>query len=275
MIEEATDVEITASSAKLSEGRMRYLDAGSGEPVVFLHGAGALSGGEGWLPVLEGLAGEFRVLALDFFGFGGSDHLSYPSSFGSMADSVREFQDVLDFGPCAVVGASMGGRVATILGYESPARLTKLVMLAPGGAAADPKPAPWGSFPSTADVAQALDRVKGYAFATDEMAEERLRLYADPSRAAAFDTTMAELMSPASLLRFNTIRRLPYVTTETLLLWGTADQRNPIEMGHTMAALMPNVRLQTLEGAGHGLASERSQEVTVAIAAFLGSGTGR
>jgi len=272
-MKEAAEVEITASVVKLSEGTMRYLEAGSGEPVVFLHGAGALSGGEGWLQILEGLAGEFRVLALDFFGFGGSDHLSTPSTFGSMADNVREFQDVLELGPCAIVGASMGGRVATILGYESPSRLTKLVMLAPGGAAADPKPAAWGSFPSAADVAQALDRVKGYAFATDEMAKERLRLYADPSRAAAFDATMAELMSPASLLRFNTIRRLPYVTTETLLLWGMADQRNPIEMGHTMAALMPNVRLQTLEDAGHALASERPEEVTVAIAEFLGSGT--
>src|ERR1039458_7994881 len=56
------------------------------------HGAGFLSGGQGWLPVIPGLAEHFHVYAIDSLGFGPGDPIEQPYSFAYLVDHIREFQ---------------------------------------------------------------------------------------------------------------------------------------------------------------------------------------
>src|ERR1700674_4938797 len=60
-----------AKDAAVSGYKLHYLEAGRGEPIILLHG----TGGEGarWMPTIQGLAANFRVIAIDQIGFGQSD----------------------------------------------------------------------------------------------------------------------------------------------------------------------------------------------------------
>ena len=111
------------------------LRAGEGEPVVLVHGAGFLSGGDGWLPVLPGLGDHFHVYALDCLNFGPGDHLEQGFSFAYLVDHLREFQDVMGLESSHIVGHSMGGWLGVLLAYESPNRVRRFVDIAGGGAA--------------------------------------------------------------------------------------------------------------------------------------------
>src|SRR5204863_2407920 len=67
----AQERQPAAKDATVFGYRLHYLEAGRGTPVILLHG----TGGEGarWMPQIQGLAGDFRVIALDQIGFGASD----------------------------------------------------------------------------------------------------------------------------------------------------------------------------------------------------------
>ena len=59
--------------AKLTAGRTRYLEAGTGPPLIMLHGMGAGTSANSFDFVLEPLAEHFHVYAMDMLGFGLGD----------------------------------------------------------------------------------------------------------------------------------------------------------------------------------------------------------
>jgi len=64
-------------------------------------------------------------------------------------------------------------------------------------------------------------------------------------------------------------KRLYRLTAETLVLWGAADRLIPPEYAAQWKALIPNARVQTIEGAGHMLPWERPDAFVDAVAKFL------
>ena len=109
-----------------SEGvRIRYIEQGSGEPVVLLHG-NPTSIEVNWREtgVIEGLAENFRVIALDLRGFGQSDKSHDPSDYGAnMAGDVIRLMDHLNIEQAHIVGYSMGARITSWLMVNYPERL--------------------------------------------------------------------------------------------------------------------------------------------------------
>src|SRR6266545_680406 len=100
-------VTIAENSVKLSHGITHYFEAGSGPPVIMLHGSGIEQGGADFLPCMDVLGQELRVLAPDFVGWPPSDSFSEMSSFPYLVDFVREFQDALGLETSHIVGVSM------------------------------------------------------------------------------------------------------------------------------------------------------------------------
>jgi pimeloyl-ACP methyl ester carboxylesterase len=105
--------------------------AGSGTPVLLLHGLGASK--VSFLPTLDGLGGDrFEVHALDLPGFGKS---SKPVPAGRrytmawMADAVHGYLIRNDIRSAHVVGNSMGGRIATEVGLRHPGSVRSVVGL--------------------------------------------------------------------------------------------------------------------------------------------------
>ena len=84
------------------------------------------------------LAERFRVLSIDCLNWGPGDVFDQEFSFAYLVDHVREFMDALGIEKANIVGHSMGGWIATLMGYESPDRINKLVLVAAGGTATRP-----------------------------------------------------------------------------------------------------------------------------------------
>lgn len=95
---------------------------GTGSPLVLLHGIG--HHWQAWLPVLDRLAAERDVIAVDFPGFGVSPPLpsGTPYTAESLADAIESFFAVLGLRDPHVAGSSLGGRVALELAARAAVR---------------------------------------------------------------------------------------------------------------------------------------------------------
>jgi pimeloyl-ACP methyl ester carboxylesterase len=111
-------------------------DAGSGPAVLLVHAG--VTDRRMWDPVLPALSHAFRVVRADLRGFGESP---LPGGEYSDADDLDALLDSLGIVDAAVVGSSLGGRVALELATLHPGRVTSLVLLCPGFRGLEPTPA--------------------------------------------------------------------------------------------------------------------------------------
>src|SRR5690349_16210427 len=95
-----------------TEGALFVHRVGSGEPLVLLHGIGESH--IGWRPVLDRLAAEFDVIAIDLPGFGRSPALpgTVAPTAGNLAGAVDRALTELGVDSYHVAGYSMGARIA-------------------------------------------------------------------------------------------------------------------------------------------------------------------
>lgn len=263
-------VPIVERVVELSHGATRYLEAGEGSPVLLLHGVGFAPAADGWRPALAALGTRHRVIAPDFVGWGPGDQLELSSSFAYLVDFVRELQDALGIASSHVVGHSMGGWLASLFAYESPARVRRLVLVSSGGLLTRPLPAManWKP-PSDEAIATALSPLAGTGADLDELARRWRGLAADEARTARFARIMAHMSEGETRARYNTERRLRKVSSPTLVVWGSEDEINPLELAERTAHLVPDATLRVLEGAHHSIPSERPEELHEVVADFL------
>lgn len=108
---------------------MHHVRRGSGEPLLLLHGLGG--SWREWGSVLDGLAAEREVIAVDLPGFGATPPLQGKVSIETLADAVTDFLEDQDLTGVDVVGSSMGARLALELARRGVVGST--VSLDPGG----------------------------------------------------------------------------------------------------------------------------------------------
>ena len=104
------------------------IDVGSGPAVVL--GSGFLCDADAWLPQIEALANEYRVIVPELWGHGLSGPL--PADVGSVRDVARQYLalfDALGIERCTIVGLSMGGMWGAELALMAPERVTGLVLM--------------------------------------------------------------------------------------------------------------------------------------------------
>jgi esterase len=105
---------------------LAHAEYGAGPPVLILHGL--FGAGVNWTMVARRLAEHFRVFALDLRNHGASPwapRMDYPA----MAEDVASFIAGHDLGRAALIGHSMGGKVAMALALSSPDLVTRLVVV--------------------------------------------------------------------------------------------------------------------------------------------------
>src|SRR5207245_2962267 len=103
-------MEVLLGAVRVDGLRLGYRRAGSGEPLLLLHGA--LSDSREWRPQLEGLSDRFDVTAIDCLGCGRSDDPPRGFALGDYADLVAALVDTLRLGPAHIGGVSFGSTCA-------------------------------------------------------------------------------------------------------------------------------------------------------------------
>ena len=103
---------------------LAYREAGSGPPIIFLHGLGGNSAS--WKPQFEVFAGSHRVVAWDMPGFGNSDLISLKTT-RDYSTLARRFMDALGIERAVGVATSYGTVILAELAAANPGRIRAMV----------------------------------------------------------------------------------------------------------------------------------------------------
>jgi pimeloyl-ACP methyl ester carboxylesterase len=264
-------------------GEISILSAGSGAPVILIHGLGATKGS--FLPTVAALAGSFRMIALDLPGFGDSVKplgAAYHAPF--FARAVLDLMNALSLPRAHVIGNSMGGRVALELGLRYAGRVERLALLSPS--LAWRRERPWAPLVRLLrpelGLLQITPRwlVEAIVHRTIPVAgsnwvqagvDEFLRAYLTPRGRAAFYAAARQiyLEEPHGAKGFWT--RLATLEPASLFIWGKRDTLVPIAFAAHVRQTLPSARHLELD-CGHVPQLERPAETHAAIAEFFRAG---
>jgi pimeloyl-ACP methyl ester carboxylesterase len=261
---------LSAGTIRVGELEVAYDQAGSGPPLVLVHGAAGDA--REWRPQVAGLSDDFRVIAWDEPGAGRSSDV--PADFGlaGYAMALAALIETLA-APAHVCGLSWGGTVALELYRARPELVATLVL-------ADTYAGWRGSLPDDelrARVAGA-ERMLAEPATTFNPAFPGLFAAEPPGdviellEAVAADVRRDSLRAALVAMADADLRNvLPAVAVPTLLLWGELDKRSPLTVAREFARAIPHAELVIIPGAGHMSNLERPEEFNAAIRAFCGS----
>lgn len=234
--------------------RIRYCEAGQGEPLVCLHGAGGLR----LSPAHALLAEQYRVVAFEVPGFGHSPTNERSQSMAELAQTIAQATTNLGIERFNLMGSSFGGSLALWLAVQQPELVQALVLVGPAAMR------PEGSAPPPQ---QSLSH------------EERLaRLYAHPERQAAAPPPDPAIMAKHQALVQRLIgpardqaleSRMPDLDVPVLVLFGTEDRMIPSEMGRLYCEKLPNCHLILVYDAGHVVDADRPEAFVSVVGDFL------
>ncbi len=248
--------------------KVRVLEAGSGAPVVFLHGAGGLFAEN---PFLDLLAKRYRVLAPEFPGYGES---AGEELLDDMLDFALHGWDVvaaLGLERPHLIGHSMGGMIAAEMACIAPHDVRKLILVNAAGLWIPEEPLPdlFAMLPFEFPQLLFHDPVAGAAMLTGGLDFGNLQAVAD------FYIANAKRMGVAGKILYpipnrGIAKRLYRLSAETLVLWGSSDKLIPLSYGKKWKSLLPNARLVTVDNAAHMLPYERPDAFVAEVSKFLG-----
>ena len=229
---------------------IRYMQAGEGEPLVHLHGAGGLR----LTPAHELLARRYRVVAFEMPGFGNSPMNTRTETMPELASTMARAVDKLGLHTFNLMGTSFGGKTALWLALQQTSRVQALVLEAPAAIRQDGAAPPAGT--------------------PEEIAR---RLYAHPERVSAPPIDPAQRAKTQPLVQRllgphrdeNLESRLPDLSTPTLVLFGTLDGVIEPAMGRIYKDLMPNCHLVFVYDAAHAISTDRPEAFTEVVSDFL------
>jgi pimeloyl-ACP methyl ester carboxylesterase len=250
--------------------RITYERAGSGPPLVLLHGYVG-DGPATWRYQLDGLSDAFTVIAWDAPGAGGSS--DPPESFGTAgyADALAGFIAALGLEAPNVAGLSFGGILALALYRRHPAVPRSLVLASAY--------AGWGGSlpPEVADqrLRQAFDLAD---LSPDELVGTLLPTMFSQGTAPdavaalgaamrAFHPTGLRAMARASAENLRDV--LPLIDVPTLLVYGAEDVRAPLAVAKDLEASIPPATLVVLPDVGHVCSIEAPEAFNQAVRTFL------
>jgi pimeloyl-ACP methyl ester carboxylesterase len=235
------------------------LTAGSGEPLLFLHGAGTWHGFDFALP----WASRFRVMIPYHPGWGESGDSPDMTRPDDYALHYLELIDQLGLDKVNLVGISMGARFAATFTIHYRQRVRKLVLICPAGLTVAEHPMTDLSKVALPDRAKFL--VNDFSVVAPYWPEPPGSefLAAREREGASFGRMMQAGLVGPWLTRW-----LHRVNVPAMIVWGDKDRLIPPEHAGAWAGLIPGARVLIVPGAGH-LVPDESPDSVEEIAKFL------
>ena len=233
--------------------KIRYIVAGTGEPVVLIHPFAASV--ETWDPVIQDLSRNYRVIAMDCRGHGRSAKPHDPSQYGiEMVNDVIRLMNHLEIKQAAIVGYSMGGSIAMKTLTEHPDRFRAAVI---GGSLGfsreesehDETPSLGPNLLSGMPLSEAMiaSAPAGWPKPPPEQREMMKQMDAaqDPIALGAETVSHKGLWVDDAALKA--------ITVPALVIYGGNDRPAFFESAKSR---FPNLQFKKIEGAGHGPAMQ-------------------
>lgn len=258
---DVTPVDIT----NIGTFNVNLWTAGTGDPVLFLHGYERHPGGA---PFLERLARTHAVYAPEQPGYGSSTGFEHIQDIHDLILFYRELVGSLGATRIDVVGHSSGGMMAAELAALSPEIVGKLVLVDPFGLWLDDQPAQ-DPFGAAADVKAA----KWHDPAAIPKPEPSI-FVPDPSDPHGEIFFQAQNLGTATKFLWPIAdrglrRRLPYVRARTLVVNGASDGLVPVAYAEEFVRLIPHAELAVIADAGHYPFIEQEDQFAAVVEKFL------
>jgi pimeloyl-ACP methyl ester carboxylesterase len=264
----------TRRTAVTSEGAIPYLEAGSGPPLVLVHGFADMK--DRWMPFAAHLGKDHRILLPDLPGFGEAERPANGDfSMHAQVERLRAFFVAVGVTSADVGGISMGGEIAGVFAATNPSMVRTLALFNSAGGTSD----------TVAPMAREIERGENPFDVRDQAGLQRLlaRVTAEPHQFPAFvqRATVAAFLSHRTdwnhaidQLKALPDRTLldslaPSIRARTLILWGESDQLFHPSIARRLASRIANATLVIVPACGHACAVEKPEEVSSTYLEFL------
>ena len=262
--------------------RTRYWDLGvSDTPLILVHGLGSFI--ESWLPLIERLVPERRVIALDLIGFGRTDKPDGAYTYSFLAGFLGRFMDTLGLSRAHLCGWSLGGGTVLQFAVHSPRRVGKLILVASGGLSRRfslglriltlplvPR------FRSRESMEQSFGALANTVHDPSIITGEWVALYNEMMNLpGAWEIIVKTLRAGATIFGGKRsvidpiVSNLGVIESETLVIWGRQDRVVPFECSVVAMERIPRAELIALDRCGHAPPLEHSEAVGDAVVSFL------
>jgi len=272
----------TVKTAEVNGIRLSYVEQGSGEPMVFVHGL--LSDLTAWEPIKDDVAKKYRFIAYTqrYFGTAPWSDDGEQFSQATLADDLGKFIASLDAGPVHLVAWSYGGPVATIAALRNPSLIRSLILYEPSLMSVLPESSDEGKT-ARADRAQMMASSVAASKAGDPVKASRLLLESVwKLPPGGFDheslagRTMVDNNARTTPLAYAappppdvTCDMLKNFTRPTLVMYGEKTYAAYILISEAINRCVPGAKLEVLRNVNHDGPMRDPHGLSAAILAFL------
>ena len=249
-------------SIQVGEHTLVYLEGGSGESILLLHGFGADK--DNWNLFSQYLTKKYHVIAPDLPGFGESSQIWIDQyTIAAQVERVQEFGKKMGLKKFHLVGNSMGGLIAGVYAATYPDEILTLGLLDPAGVI-EREPSQFslelrkGNNPLIVESVSDYDKLLDFTFAKPpslpnplkshfaEMAVQKKEFYKKVFVEATPGNQLEVMMSR--------------IRAKTLIIWGDTDRVFPSSSARVLQKGIKNSKVTILKDCGHMPMLERPEE---------------
>jgi pimeloyl-ACP methyl ester carboxylesterase len=258
--------------------RTNYLEAGSGSPLVLIHGSGpGVTAFANWHRVIPALSEYFHVYAPDMVGFGYTDAPEEITDFtlDVWVNHIIGFLDALGIERASFIGNSYGGALSLATAARHPERVDRFILMGAAGLEFEMTAgleAVWGYQPSLANMRKLMETFAYNAgLVTDAIVESRHNASVRPGAFETYSRLFPE-PRPPKLRRLATpeedIRR---IKQRALIVHGREDVIVPVDVAYRFSALLQHSELHVFGECGHWTQIEKQDRFLEVVIPFLKS----
>ena len=264
--------------------RVIYRTAGSGPPVVLIHGM--LNSSRHWERVALPLAERYTVIAPDLIGHGDSATPRGDYSLGAHAAVIRDLLVAIGVERASIVGHSLGGGIAMVFFWQFPQRTERLALISSGGLGHEVSPLlRTAALPGVSGLLavaahrRLLDALWGAGTKLRERGHQQgvyvqavaraLRPLERRGAQKAFLHSLRSVIDVGGQRVSATDRLYLLRDTPTLIVWGERDRTIPLAHGRAAHEAVPHSSFVTLPKAAHFPHLEDPDGLARALARFL------
>jgi pimeloyl-ACP methyl ester carboxylesterase len=253
--------EHSTSEIAVRDCRIRLMRGGSGDPLLYLHGAS----GAAWLPVLQKLSEKYDVIAPEHPGFGESDTPDWLDTIHDLAYFYLDVMEQLKLRNVHLVGNSLGGWLAAEIAVRNTSRLASVTLCNAAGLYVP------GAKQSDSFMMSEEQRLREF-FYDPKKAEEMVARVMDPER----EDTVLKNRATVAKLSWQPRSHDPHlpkwlhrIDVPALVIWGDHDKSFPKEHAQAYHRAIPGSKLVMVPKCGHVPQIEKPDEFVAALESFI------
>lgn len=253
---------------KVGTNKIRYLEEGTGNNIVLVHGLGASA--ERWAHVIPRLSKKYHVIVPDLIGFGYSDKPSVDYTPEFFSNFLFDFLNTIGISKTSMVGSSLGGQIITECAITQNKTIEKIVLVSPSGFMKRSTPTleaymMAALYPSSDGAKTAFQMMAGPRKDIDSKTingfVERMTL---PNAKMAFMSTVLGLRNSTY-----TVEKLAKISVPAMIIWGKEDSLIPIEYSKDFLSSIKNCQFVEMDNCGHTPYVEEPEKFSEILLKFL------